>query len=254
MTANGLILKNILCLVTACIIVCWQGWRSIGILTFIIGISLLGGARTNLLALAIALCTLALSRIKPKQTIIVLMVLWTAYVFVMWVGVDAMIHNPLSKLLAEKLRSFQERLVVWGTVTDLYHESPWWGMGPYSVSQALRNSLFYVHGGYMLARIHSSSHNMILELKACLGSVGLWIFWAAVMQQMSRLRHRQDSAVLLAVGVYGMAMLSGYLSFFRDVWFLGGIGLIFFWRRILTWDTSGGGKSENAFGRAKVVS
>lgn len=248
-TMNALFLKNSLCLATAGTILCWQGVKSLGILGFILGISFLGGARTNGIALVLALCIMGIGRLTPRRTGTFLMIVLTGYVLVVWVGVDVIIHNPLSQALAERLRSFQERTVVWRMVTDLYTQNPWWGIGPYSVSQVLKNTFFYTYGGVIWDAFIRHPHNVIFEIKACLGSVGLWLLWAASMEKIRALRSREDSAIMLAIGVYMVTMLSGYLSFFRDSWFLGGIGLACFWKDIFSSSQQMGASLKKCFGK-----
>jgi O-antigen ligase len=251
MTGDSLILKNTLCLASAAILMGWQGRKSIGILLFVMGVSLLGGARTNLLALMVALCVVEVARLKPKLTCSLLIASVTFYFFVMWGWAEFICHNPLSHALAEKLRSFHERTVVWDMATALYHKNPWWGIGPYSVSKVLTHSFSYMYQGSMWNELIRHPHNILLEVKASLGSVGCFLLWGALIQQIMRMRHRPDVATGLATGVYALIMFSGYLSFFRDPWFLGWIGILTYWQNVFFSTKSISDDATDALSRKK---
>lgn len=110
--------------------------------------------------------------------------------------------------------TFEIRFAVWKTVQNWGQSHFWLGVGLDTLFKELRK-LAQIFPGYP---IHP--HNIFLELQASFGIGGPLLLGAFTLFLARQTWRGHFPPIMLATFSYGMVLMMGYLSFFKDSWFV----------------------------------
>lgn len=202
-------------------------WRySYVLVAIMIPFNMILGVRTGLFALIVSLSVFWSIKRAPRFTGKMLVFAISALAVIALFSFDILYENKIAVALGQKYGSFYERIMLWSRINTLCLNDFWFGVGPNTLADFLRKPFSYVYKGKEILNTVRHPHNIFLELKTSLGTIGYFFAFGACIQWIIKSFKRNLSSLQITCVVYAFIVMGAYTSFFRDAWLLAWVGFL----------------------------